>query len=226
MKRVWIGVLLAGGLAGCSVSSTPIVHQPMTARPQPQPAALPANGSIFQAASNRGLFEDKRPARVGDTLTVVIEEKTATSNSETGSDERKTSLSNTINAGLNLPFLPPYLNRKLAGTSLSDTADHKLDTKAGNQLSSSFSSSITVSVIEALPNGNLVVSGEKQTRINSDTEYIRLSGVVNPRDISATNTVSSTKLADARVEQQSEGTQRSFMEPGWLTRFFLSVLPF
>jgi flagellar L-ring protein precursor FlgH len=226
MKRLWIGLGVAGLLAGCSVSSPPIVHQPMTARPQPIPTSMPANGSIFQASTSRPLFEDRRPSRVGDTLTVTIEEKTATSNSETGSNERKASSSNTINAGLSLPFLTPYLTGKLAGTSLGSTGDTKLDTKAGNRLSSSFNSRITVTVIDVLPNGNLLVSGEKQTRINSDSEFIRLSGVVNPRDIQAGNVVSSTKLADARVEQQSEGTQRSFMEPGWLTRFFLSVLPF
>lgn len=226
MKYVWIGLLLSGWLTGCAIHSQPIVQQPMTARPQPIPTALPTNGSIFQMASNRPLFEDKKPSRVGDTLTVSIEEKTATSNSETGSNERKTSLSNTVNAGLNFPFLPGYFGKKLAGTSFGSTDDHKLDTKAGNQLSSSFSSLITVTVIDILPNGNLMVSGEKQTRINGDTEFIRLSGVVNPRDLQAGNVVSSTKLADARVEQQSEGTERSFMEPGWLTRFFLSVLPF
>jgi flagellar L-ring protein precursor FlgH len=226
MKYAWIGLLATGLLAGCAVHNTPIVQQPMSARPQPQPQALPANGSIFQAATSRPLFEDRRPSHVGDTLTVVIEEKTATSNSETGSNERKTSVNNSVNAGLSLPFLPPYLQNKLGGTSLGANGDTKLDTKAGNQLASTFNSRVGVTVIEELANGNLVVSGEKQVKINSDTEFIRLSGVVNPRDIAADNTISSTKLADARVEQQSEGNERSFMEPGWLTKFFLSVLPF
>jgi flagellar L-ring protein precursor FlgH len=226
MKYAWIGLLASGLLAGCAVHNAPIVQQPMSARPQPQAQALPANGSIFQASNSRPLFEDRRPAHVGDTLTVVIEEKTATSNSETGSNERKTSMNNSITAGLNLPFIPGYLEKQLGGTSLASTGDNKFDTKAGNQLASTFNSRVGVTVIEELANGNLVVSGEKQVKINSDTEYIRLSGVVNPRDIGADNVVSSTKLADARIEQQSEGNERSFMEPGWLTKFFLSVLPF
>lgn len=226
MKRVLNGVALLCLLTGCAVHNQPITQQPMTATPQPRPVVMPMDGSIYQAVGNRQLFEDRKPNRVGDTLTVSIEEKTATSNSETGSNERKTSLSNSINAGLSLPFLPGYLQGQLAGTNLSSTNDHKLDTKAGSQLASTFNSLITVTVIGVLPNGNLQVSGEKQVKINSDTEYIRLSGVVDPRDIQAGNVVSSTKLADARVEQQSEGNERSFMEPGWLTRFFLSVLPF
>ncbi|MDP1935016.1 MAG: flagellar basal body L-ring protein FlgH, partial [Nitrosomonas sp.] len=83
----------------------------------------------------------------------------------------------------------------------------------------------TVTVIEALPNGNLVVSGEKQIGINQGQEFIRLSGVVNPVHIMA-NTISSTQVADARVEYRANGYLDEAQTMGWLSRFFLSVTPF
>lgn len=218
--------MLAAALSGCAVPEPPIVQQPMSARPQPAPQALPGNGSIFQAGSYQPIFADRVPARVGDTLTVTIEEKTTTAASEQTTGKRTSSLSNSMGAGLQLPFVPDYLEKKLAGASLSADGSATSGGKGTNQASSSFVSSITVTVIDVLANGNLVVSGEKQVRLNGDTEYIRLSGVVNPRDIKTGNTVSSTKVADARIEQQSKGNNRSFAEPGWLTRFFMTVLPF
>lgn len=80
-----------------------------------------------------------------------------------------------------------------------------------------------------------MVSGEKQVRINGELEYIRLSGIVNPRDIKPYSYdkglqqgyyVSSTRLADARIEQQGEGNNNRFAQPGWLTRFFMTISPF
>ncbi|WP_019102173.1 flagellar basal body L-ring protein FlgH, partial [Chromobacterium haemolyticum] len=81
-------------------------------------------------------------------------------------------------------------------------------------------------VVGVLANGYLRVSGEKQVQINEGSEQIRLSGTVNPRDIQPGNLVSSTKVTDVRLEQQTAGNQSLFAKPGWLTRFFMSVLPF
>lgn len=213
-------------LSGCAVQEPPLVHSPMTARPQPVAATVPANGSIFQVANYRPLFEDKMPALVGDTLTVTIQEKSATSTSEQTTGDRKNSISESVDASLKLPFVPGYLEKALAGTSLSANGAASLSGKGNNQVATSFVSSITVTVIEVLSNGNLVVSGEKQVRVNGDTESIRLSGVLNPRDIGPDRSVASLKLADARIEQQTKGNNRLYTEPGWLTKFFLSVLPF
>ncbi|HJU50642.1 MAG TPA: flagellar basal body L-ring protein FlgH [Pseudogulbenkiania sp.] len=226
--KAYFGVMamLTLALTGCAVPEQPIVHQPMSARPQPAPMALPGNGSIFQTGSYQPIFSDRVPARVGDTLTVTIQEKTTTAASEQTTGGRSASLSNSMGAGLNLPFLPNSLMNNLAGANLSANGAEKSAGKGTNQASSSFVSSVSVTVIEVLANGNLMVSGEKQVRFNGDTEYIRLSGVVNPRDIAPGNIVSSTKVADARIEQESKGNNRLFAEPGWLTKFFMSVLPF
>lgn len=226
MKHALIGLAVTVLLGGCALHSQPIVHQPMTARSQPTPAAMPSNGSIFQASASRPLFEDRKPSQVGDTLTINIQERSSSSSSEESSNEQKTSFNNTINAGLRFPYLPGSLRRKLAGANIDADGNNTFETTADSDTSSSFNTSITVTVIEVLPNGNLLVSGEKQMRINNNSEFIRMSGVVNPRDLQAGNVVPSTKVADARFEKQMEGVQRSFINPGWLSRFFMSVLPF
>jgi flagellar L-ring protein precursor FlgH len=84
---------------------------------------------------------------------------------------------------------------------------------------------LTVTVIEVLPNGNLLVSGEKQIGLKEGEEFVRFSGVVNPITITASNTVTSTQVADARIEYKSNGFLDSAQVMGWLGRFFLTFLP-
>ncbi|TPQ29858.1 flagellar basal body L-ring protein FlgH, partial [Cupriavidus pinatubonensis] len=89
-----------------------------------------------------------------------------------------------------------------------------------------FNGTITVTVLEVLANGNLVVSGEKQLAINQGAEFIRFSGVVNPRTITGDNGVLSTQVADARIEYTAKGYIDEAQNMGWLQRFFLNVSPF
>ena len=213
-------------LAACAVQTAPITHQPMAVRPQPQPAQLPADGSIFQAASYQPLFEDKVPVRVGDILTVTIRENNRSSSKEETEGERDSSINGGINAGVSLPFFPGAIEKKLGGASLSGSGSASESGSSSNTNSSSFNASITVTVIDVYPNGNLLVSGEKQMKINGEHEFIRLSGVVNPRDIKQGNNVESTRLADARIEQINQGRSRAYNDTGWLQKVFLSLLPF
>ena len=85
---------------------------------------------------------------------------------------------------------------------------------------------MTVTVIDVLPNGNLLVSGEKQVAVGDEQEFVRISGVINPSFVDATNTVESSKIADARIEYKSSGQVAEAQTMGWLARFFLNVLPF
>ncbi|PXX45652.1 flagellar basal body L-ring protein FlgH [Aquitalea magnusonii] len=216
--------MLALLLAACAAQEPPLVTLPMTARPQPQANTLPANGSIFQAGSYRAMFEDKMPALVGDTLTISIQEKSSTSQSEQTTATRSSALNESLSSGIQLPFVPSSLGKGV-GASITGSGSANNTGKGTNQVATTFVSSITVTVIEVLANGNLVVSGEKVVRINGDTESIRLSGVVNPRDIAADRSVSSLKVADARIEQETKGNNRLYNEPGWLAKFFLSIMP-
>ncbi|CUB07768.1 flagellar basal body L-ring protein FlgH [Tepidiphilus thermophilus] len=210
-------------LAGCAaLDTTPpaIVHQPMTARPAPLPSA-PNNGSIYQAGAVRPLFEDRKPRYVGDTLTINLVEETS-AKKKTGANARRETASNaSIGSMSRLPL------SGLAGLGLGAKDDQKLDASGGASADNEFKGTITVTVIDVYPNGNLLVSGEKQLAINQGREYIRFSGVVDPISINGKNNmVDSTSVADARIEYVGSGYIDEAQRMGWLQRFFLNFLPF
>jgi flagellar L-ring protein precursor FlgH len=208
---------VCGALAGCAYQDHPLVQGPLTARPPSPAVAEAANGSIFQGESYRPLAQDGKPSRIGDTLTITIQEQTTTSATQQVTESRASAINGTLGNGISIRGIP---------NSLGATGSATQAGKGSNQLATTFASSISVTVMDVLANGNLVVRGEKQVRINGDLESIRLSGVVNPKDVAADRTVSSLKVADARVEQETRGNNSLYNEPGWLTKFFLSVVPF
>jgi len=116
--------------------------------------------------------------------------------------------------------------KSLQGLDLSASSANSLAGKGDAAANNVFTGNITVTVIEVLPNGNLQVSGEKQVSIGAGTEFIRLSGIVNPYFISTANTISSANVADARIEYKESGVISEAQVMGWLARFFMSVLPF
>jgi len=209
-------------LAGCG--SNPLrkveIQQPLTARPAAMPALPPANGAIFQTTAYRPLFEDRRARAVGDTLTININEKLQASKQASSSANRGGSVNFEVPVVKGLP-IKTFKDAALDASSKSEFAG-KGDSSAGNV----FTGAITVTVIDVLPNGNLIVSGEKQIGINQGSEFIRLSGVVDPTTILAGNVVSSTRVADARIEYRGTGYIDEAQTMGFLQRVFLSVLPF
>ncbi len=209
-------------LAGCAMlPPTTHVHQPMTARPQPMPAPPVADGAIYHAENARiALFEDRRARHVGDTLNIHIEEKT------TASKAADTNVSRTGSTSLSVPTIFGLPGKTFQGASLDASSANKFEGKGASSSNNLFTGDITVTVIQVLANGNLLVSGEKEISINQGDEHIRFSGVVNPAMIDGTNTVSSTKVADARLEYKGSGYIDEAQTMGWLARFFLSVLPF
>jgi flagellar L-ring protein precursor FlgH len=112
------------------------------------------------------------------------------------------------------------------GTAVSASDVNKFTGSGQNTSSNDFTGTITVTVIEVYPNGNLLVSGEKQIGLKEGEEFVRFSGVVNPNTIASANTVTSTQVADARIEYKANGFIDSAQVMGWLGRFFLSFLPF
>lgn len=223
--QLWRSAVLVGTffLAACAqLESTPpaIVHQPMTARPVPIEAQPAANGAIFRPQVARPLFEDRKPRYVGDILTINLVEKTSAKKNASSNASRKSSASASINTMNRVPLAG------LAGLGLGASSDNSVEGKGGAAADNAFQGTITVTVVDVLPNGNLLVSGEKQVAINQGREYIRFSGVVNPDTISAQNTVESTQVADARIEYVGSGYIDEAQKMGWLQRFFLNVLPF
>lgn len=208
-------------LAGC-VTTTPAtaIHQPMTVRPEARVAVAPANGSIYNIATARPLFEDRRARLVGDTITINIAEKTAAAKKSDTKADRSDDRSLSVPTIVGLPL------KGFQGASLSAASSTAFEGSGENSSSNNFTGTLTVTVIEVYPNGNLLVSGEKQIGLKEGEEFIRFSGVVNPITISAANTVASTQVADARIEYKANGFIDSAQVMGWLGRFFLSFLPF
>lgn len=212
-------LVLLLGLAGCGTTPTSIVAHPTTARPQVQPVAVASNGAIYQAAAYRPLFEDRRARHVGDVLTIVINEKTQAGKQASSSASKDSEVDSSVSAVAGLPL------KMFQGLGVNAGSSAQYADKSALNSSNTFSGNVTVTVIEVLPNGNLIVAGEKQIALDKGTEYIRLSGVVQPDTIQAGNTVSSTKVADARLEYRTSAKFDSAEVMGWLGRFFLSFIP-
>lgn len=219
----WAGLVLAA-LAGCSSTPSTSVQQPMSMRPvYREPEAMAANGSIFQGAGGRSVFEDRRARYVGDTLTVnIVERNTASTKSNT-----KTARDSAMSAGLGANGYNGLPGKGIvSGIGLGLQSSNEFDGSGESKADNTFTSTMTATVIEVLPNGNLLVSGEKQVAINQGKEFIRFSGVVNPNNITTANAVNSSQVADARIEYKGSGYLNENQEPGWLARFFLNVMPF
>ena len=219
-------VLAAAGLllGGCAqIPREPLVQQPMSARAdlQVRPAG-PANGSIYRTGfGTQALFEDRRPRYIGDILTIVVSENINASKNS-GAEASRSGSASTL-----LGVVPKLISGLISGDlDASASGKSAMSAKGGANSKNTFNGVITVTVVEVLLNGNLLVSGEKQMLINQGTEFIRFSGVVNPRTVSASNTVPSTLVADARIEYSAKGYIDEAQTMGWLQRAFLNVLPF
>lgn len=181
------------------------------------------NDSIYQSGSAWYLLEDIKPRRVGDMLTVTLQEKTDAK--KLADTETKKATDNEI-AALNFLGAPvTYKDRQILDTKLKSQYDFKGE--ADTQQSNSLTGSVTVTVVEVQVNGNLVVQGEKWVTINQGDEYIRLRGIVRPSDIGPDNTISSERVANAQIQYSGEGTIANANEQGWLAKFFNSPwMPF
>lgn len=216
-------VALAGLLSACAaLETTPStsVHQPMTARPEARPAGYTADGGIYHAAYARPLFEDRRARYVGDTITINLVENTSAKKATNASANRASSMSGGITGLAKLPLAG------LAGMKVDAGTSSDFSGKGAAAANNAFTGTITVTVIEVYPNGNLLVSGEKEVAINQGQEFIRFSGVINASQVTASNSVQSTQVADARIEYKGSGYIDEAQQIGWLQRFFNVVMPF
>ncbi|HET8817169.1 MAG TPA: flagellar basal body L-ring protein FlgH [Pseudidiomarina sp.] len=219
MKAVAVS-LLALGLAACSSVPEPVVVEPYEEVMIPDLPQGEANGSIYQAQQGYvPLFEDQRPRRIGDILTVVLEEQVSATKSASSNASR------TSNVGVDLEGLPDALE-ELAEYGFAVGSNNDFIGSGGSSANNRFSGTITVTVLQVLRNGNLRIRGEKQIAINQGTEVIRFSGIVNPRQINRSNTVMSTAVADARLEYMGDGYISDAQRMGWLQRFFNKIAPF
>jgi flagellar L-ring protein precursor FlgH len=221
MKRLTL-LAAASVLAGCSTLNPrpPVdVATPTYVQPQAIVAPVVNNGAIFQASQYRPLFEDHRARLVGDTITVQIVEKVSASQKSTSSIDKSGKLAAGITA------LPGVSANSFGRASAAATSSNTFDGKGSTENTNDFSGTITAVVTGVLPNGHLLVAGEKQIGVNHNVDVLRFSGQVDPRAIQPGNSVASAQIANVRIEQRGRGAQADAQGIGWLGRFFLNVLP-
>ncbi|MDH5632699.1 MAG: flagellar basal body L-ring protein FlgH [Gammaproteobacteria bacterium] len=229
--RLFVLLLLALMMSACASLPDP-EYRPVPPQPQVQAEPVAASGSIYQAANGVRWFEDLKARRVGDTLTIVLVEST------NASKENSTSTSKETDIGLSNPTLlgSPVQFDVRRNFALENTTNNNMeigisggqtfDGSGSTSQSARLNGSVTVSVAEVLPNGNLVVRGEKMIVLDQGEEYVRIRGIVRPIDISADNSVASTKVAHAEITYGGRGAVADAGSQGWLSRFFMKFWPF
>jgi flagellar L-ring protein precursor FlgH len=225
MKRLAL-LLGAAVLAGCSSMPKPAevdFAEPRVAQAPGQPQARPATGSLFQAVTYRPSFEDRRARQVGDTVTIRIVENVTASQKSTSTANRTSSIDGSITAvpGMIFPATTAENGLRVGASSKADFSG-----KGGTEAANTFSGSITATVAEVLPNGHLMVVGEKQIGLNHNVDVLRFTGTVDPLAILPGSIVNSSQVANVRVESRGRGPQHEAQTVGWLTRFFFNISPF
>lgn len=216
------GFMLLAGCASNGVNPMPDDPYYAPVLPEQRAQSVVPNGSLFQPQYADSLYSDIKARRLGDIITIRLQESTTASKS---ANTENTKDSNTDLPTPQLFGSPVTVNGNPLSASISSNRSFNGDASADQ--SNTLNGEITVTVIKTLSNGNLIVRGEKWMRINTGDEYIRLTGMIRPQDISPDNTIASTRVANARIEYSGTGSLAQTQEQGWLTEFFNSpVWPF
>ncbi|NBV70666.1 MAG: hypothetical protein EBR60_01180 [Burkholderiaceae bacterium] len=233
ISHLTLASVCAGLLGACASADRPsLLQTPATARPKPiqetsanMGSLYPAvSGGILSTVSHRPLFEDRRARNVGDTLTVILNETTSAAKNSSMSAARKGSITSSFAPGTTSTRKGWYQGITDIG-NFTGTGEVKNEGAGGSAANNTFAGTITVTVIEILANGNLVVAGEKQVAISNEEEIIRFGGIVNPNSLVA-NRISSQEVADARIEYRGRGATDDTQGVGWFTRILLKMAPF
>lgn len=213
-------VLIMVAVSGCAnrkpMADDP-AYAPTIAANMPVPQRT--EGSLYQDAYGMNLFDDRKAHFVGDVITVTLSERTVSRKSSGVTTGKKSGVN--FNAGPLLGANPTIKGKELTTTM---EQDRTFDGSADADQSNSLQGNITVTVAEILPNGNLIVRGEKWITLNRGDEFIRISGIVRPEDIAPDNTIVSTRLANAKISYSGTGELAATQKMGWLSRFFNSDL--
>jgi len=229
ISKFMVTALLTQVLAGCSTYVSQLEGQAF----EPVDPAVnlaneqPTNGAIFRSGQS-GLFAtDQRARRVGDILTVTFNEIFAATKAQTAASSKADAFAVTLPTGLP-NILTGGFDKDAGGNGAGLTAGtNRTFSGAGNAAqSNSFTGSLAVTVTRVFPNGNMEVAGQKEITLNNGNEYVRVKGIVRPEDISATNIVSSTRLADAQIRYTGSGHLADASKPGWLSQFMRAISPF
>ena len=187
--------------------------------PPPPPPAAPANGAIFQATNGyAALYEGARARAVGDPLTIVLVERTVASKSAGSKLDSSGGFGITPPSTGNLSLFNP--------TDVRTSGNRSFNGAGSSTQANQLAGEVSVTVKEVLPNGTLVVQGQKQVTLNRGDEFVQIRGIVRAIDIDATNRILSTRVADARIAYTGKGDVARASRQGWFSRFFQTISPF
>ena len=189
-------------------------------KPQHSPGSLWTNGS-------ESIFADHKARNVGDILSVLISEKSSATKEATTTTGRTSS----FNAGIsNLFGLENYSKLKNSNVDLANLVNtnftNSFDGNGKISRAGDFTAQLSAQVIGVYPNGNLKIRGGKEVMLNNEIQIIYLTGIVRPADITAANTIESSKILNARISYTGRGIISDKQKPGWLTRTLDNIWPF
>ncbi|MBL4911274.1 MAG: flagellar basal body L-ring protein FlgH [Alteromonadaceae bacterium] len=186
--------------------------------PEDDAVNIVPTGSLFNTNFMNNIYSDSKARRVGDIISVILNESTqANKSSKTELKKENTTTLKPI-----IGFGGKTVN--FQGNSIGFGADQKSNFKGDSKADqgNSLNGNISVNVLKVLSNGNLIIRGEKWMTLNNGDEYIRLTGIIRSLDISANNTITSNKIANARIQYSGTGSFADVQEQGWLSKFFNS----
>ncbi len=224
-------------LAGC-VSQTspapPAIPERYSLPMVEEKIIQPSEGSIFTAKS-KNLYQDNRARQIGDIVLVKIVETSSGKKTANTKTTRDSSLTGGISSlfGFEQLLLSGPHNKSFPGgkhtpslTSLEANMANSFDGKGETKRDSSVTATLSAKVVDIAMDGNLVIQGYREIRVNNETQHIILSGIVRPSDISQDNSILSSNIADARIEYNGTGALASKQQPGWLTNTLDVIWPF
>jgi flagellar L-ring protein precursor FlgH len=221
-------IILAGAAAvscfwGCTTEKHMIVKDHAYTRPRDIKAPPPPTGSIWAGVnSGNSLFADKKARYINDIVTIIIEESSEGANNAKTDTNKESS----ITAGFKGIAQTSPANTIASGLSLGGSLSNKLQGEGKTKRDSNLKARITARVTSVLENGNLLLEGRRQLSVNAEDQFIVITGVVRPEDITTENTISSQYIADARIMYGGRGVVNDKMRPGWGTRILDWVWPF
>lgn len=224
MKIYLVLIILVGLLQACVIQPPPRPNDPYYSPVIKGSDRKPnlQQGSIYQDGFGLSFYGDRKASRIGDVISIELDERTVSSKSA-GTTITKDSKINFNENGDGNTLLGT--NPTLKGLSLATNLDQgrEFEGASAADQSNSLQGSISVTVVDVFPNGNLVVRGEKWITLNQGDEYIRVEGILRPEDVSPVNSAPSSKLANSRISYGGTGSLSSVQEPGWLTKAFNSI---
>lgn len=214
MKKQLMAGVLALVLSGCE-SPALLVTKDDAAYAPPEDIVMPEapvrSGGVYNSSYNWSLIQDRRAYRVGDILTVKLDESTQ------ASKQARTNYGKKNDVALGVPEAFGHAVDKLSGAI---DGNRNFNGSATSQQQNSLRGAITVAVYKVLPNGVLAIRGEKWLTLNQGDEYMRVTGLVRADDVERDNSVSSQRIANARISYAGRGALSDANAAGWLVRFF------